>query len=300
MMAATVIVIGPSSQIGSDFCASATNEAITVIKLDQVEFETLDPQALRKVLQNHKAQYVVNASSYGGADRAELHFEDRHFGVHSSMVSLAKLCTDLNLTLIHLSTDYVFSGDYTAPYKEDAKPAPVNIFGKAKLAHEQAIKTYCPKHIILRVGWIFSDNGNNFVLRTLRQLQQQEQVKAVSDQYGCPTYAHDVASVIIAIIKQLECDVEAFGTYHYSGAEVTTWKGFAEAILAAAKKHGASKAQLIEAVTSADWPAKAPRPNYTVLDCHKILATFGIRQRPWRSGLVTVIERAFTPGTRKF
>ena len=118
-------------------------------------------------------------------------------------------------------------------------------------------------------------------------------MKAVSDQHGCPTYASDVARILIAIIKQLECDIDVWGTYHYSGAEVTSWKGFAEAILAAAKKHGVTQAETIDAVTSLEWPARAPRPAYTVLDCSKILNTFGIRQRPWRSGLVKVIDQVF-------
>ena len=164
-----------------------------------------------------------------------------------------------------------------------------------QLAAEKAIKKHCPQHIILRVGWIFSAKGNNFVLRTLRQLQEKHHVKAVSDQQGCPTYASDVASVLVAIIQQLECDINVWGTYHYSGAEVTTWKGFAEAILAAAKKHGVTQVETIDSVTSLEWPANAPRPAYSVLDCTKILSTFGIRQRPWRSGLVKVIDQVFNP-----
>ena len=237
----------------------------------------------------------MNTASYSVVDLAQENPQKTHVSNHDVALVLAQACDELGLPLLHLSSDYVFDGLQRVPYKEDAYTAPVNRFGEAKLAAEKAIKQHCAKHIILRVGWIFSAYGNNFVLRTLRQLQEHHHVKAVSDQQGCPTYANDVARVLIAIIQQLGCDINVWGTYHYSGAEVTSWKGFAEAILAAAKKHGVTQAKTIEAVTSLEWPANAPRPAYSVLDCSKILSTFGIRQRPWRSGLVKVIDQVFKP-----
>jgi dTDP-4-dehydrorhamnose reductase len=254
---------------------------------------SLQLESIQAAIASYKPDYVVNTLSYSVVDLAQDNPHKNHVANHDMAMILAQACHGLDLPLLHLSTDYVFDGEQRAPYKEDAYTAPVNRFGEAKLAAEQAINQHCPKHIIVRVGWIFSAQGNNFVLRTLRQLQEHHYVKAVCDQQGCPTYASDVARVLIAIIKQLDCDINVWGTYHYSGAEVTSWKGFAEAILAAAKKHGVTQAQTIDAVTSLEWPANAPRPAYSVLDCTKILSTFGIRQRPWRSGLVKVIDQVF-------
>jgi dTDP-4-dehydrorhamnose reductase len=290
-----ILVTGASSQVGSALCARALNAGMTVAEFDDTILDSLKLEYIQAVISTSKPDYVVNTTSYSVVDLAQDNPHKSHVANHDVALVLAQACDGLGLPLLHLSSDYVFDGLQRVPYKEDAYTAPVNRFGEAKLSAEKAIKQHCAKHIILRVGWIFSAYGNNFVLRTLRQLQESDHVKAVSDQQGCPTYASDVARVLIAIIMQLECDINVWGTYHYSGAEVTSWKGFAEAILAAAKKHGVTQAQTIDAVTSLEWPANAPRPAYSVLDCTKILSTFGIRQRPWRSGLVKVIDQVFKP-----
>lgn len=290
-----LLVTGASSQVGSALCARALSAGMSVVWFDDSILSSLQLETIQTAIASYKPDYVVNTVSYSVVDLAQDNPQKNHVANHDVAMVLAQACHGLDLPLLHLSSDYVFNGDQRTPYKEDSYEAPVNRFGEAKLAAEQAIKKHCPQHIILRVGWIFSAKGNNFVLRTLRQLQEKHHVKAVSDQQGCPTYASDVASVLVAIIQQLECDINVWGTYHYSGAEVTTWKGFAEAILAAAKKHGLTQVEKIDAVTSLEWPANAPRPAYSVLDCTKILSTFGIRQRPWRSGLVKVIDQVFNP-----
>ena len=290
-----LLVTGASSQVGSALCARALNAGISVVWFDDSILSSLQLKSIQTSIASYKPDYVVNTVSYSVVDLAQGNPQKNHVANHDVAMVLAQACHGLDLPLLHLSSDYVFNGDQRVPYKEDSYTAPVNRFGEAKLAAEQAIKKHCPQHIVLRVGWIFSAKGNNFVLRTLRQLQEKHHVKAVSDQQGCPTYASDVARVLIAIIQQLECDINVWGTYHYSGAEVTTWKGFAEAILAAAKKHGLTQVETIDAVTSLEWPANAPRPAYSVLDCTKTLSTFGIRQRPWRSGLVKVIDQVFSP-----
>ena len=288
-----ILVTGVSSQVGSALCARALSAGVSVVWFDDSILNSLQLESIKAAIVSFKPSYVVNTASYSVVDLAEDNAQKCYFSNHDVAMVLAQACHELALPLLHLSTDYVFDGEQKVPYKEDSFSAPVNRFGVAKLAAEQTIRQYCSDHIILRVGWIFSAQGNNFVLRTLKQLQEHHQVKAVSDQYGCPTYANDVARVLIAIIKQLECDIDVWGTYHYSGAEVTSWKGFAEAILAAAKKHGVTEAEAIDTVTSLEWSAAAPRPAYSVLDCSKIQTTFGIRQRPWRSGLVKVIDQAF-------
>jgi dTDP-4-dehydrorhamnose reductase len=288
-----ILVTGVSSQVGSALCARALSAGVSAVWFDDSILNSLQLESIKAAIVSFKPSYVVNTASYSVVDLAQDNAQKSYVSNHDVAMVLAQACHELALPLLHLSTDYVFDGEQKVPYKEDSFAAPVNRFGVAKLAAEQTIRQYCPHHIILRVGWIFSAQGNNFVLRTLKQLQEHHQVKAVSDQYGCPTYANDVARVLIAIIKQLECDIDVWGTYHYSGAEVTSWKGFAEAILAAAKKHGVTEAEAIDAVTSLEWPAAAPRPAYSVLDCSKIQTTFGIRQRPWRSGLVKVIDQVF-------
>lgn len=288
-----LLITGASSQVGAALSARAIAAGASVVWLDDTILNGLQLESITAAIASYQPSYVVNTASYSVVDLAQENVQKSYISNHDVAMVLAQACHGLGLPLLHLSTDHVFDGEQRVPYKEESVVAPVNRFGEAKLAAEQVIKQHCPNHIIVRVSWIFSAQGNNFVVRTLRQLQEHHQVKAVSDQYGCPTYANDVARVLIAIIKQLECDIDVWGTYHYSGAEVTNWKGFAEAILAAAKKHGVAETETIEAVTSLEWPASAPRPAYSVLDCSKILTTFGIRQRPWRSGLVKVIDQVF-------
>ena len=295
MKTVKLLVTGASSQVGSALCARAVNAGMTVVGFDDTLLNSMQLESIQAAISSSKPDYVVNTASYSVVDSAQENPQKTHVANHDAALFLAQACDELGLPLLHLSSDYVFDGLQRIPYKEDAHTAPVNRYGEAKLAAEKVIEQHCAKHIILRVGWIFSAYGNNFVLRTLRQLQEHHHVQAVSDQQGCPTYANDVARVLIAIIQQLGCNISVWGTYHYSGAEVTSWKGFAEAIFAAAKKHGVTQAKTIEAVTSLEWPANAPRPAYSVLDCSKILSTFGIRQRPWRSGLVKVIDQVFKP-----
>jgi len=288
-----LLVTGASSQIGSALCVRALSAGMSVVWFDDALLKGLDRDAIEASISKHKPDYVINTASFSVVDVAQKELEQSYRVNHDTALILAQVCHKLELPLFHVSTDYVFDGQQQTPYKEEAIAAPVNRFGETKLAAENSINKYCPQHIILRVGWVFSAQGNNFVLRTLRQLQQQHQVRAVEDQRGCPTYASDVARVLIAMVQQIDCGIEVWGTYHYSGAEVATWKGFAEAIHAAAKTHGATQAESIDGVTSLEWPAVAPRPAYTVMDCTKILSTFGIRQRPWRSGLVKVISQVF-------
>lgn len=288
-----ILVTGAASQVGSALSTMTFSDGMCVVSFDDKMLNGLQLESIKAAILSYQPHYVVNTASYSVVDLAQGNVQKSQLANHGVATVLAQACDLLNIPLLHLSSDYVFDGKQRTPYKEDAHAAPVNHFGEAKLAAEQAIKQHCPQHIIVRVGWIFSAQGNNFVVRTLRQLQEHHQVKAVSDQQGCPTYANDVAAMLIAIIKQLDCDINVWGTYHYSGAEVTSWKGFAEAILAAAIKHGVTHAETIDAVTSLEWPANAPRPAYSVLDCSKILTTFGIRQRPWRSGLVKVIDQVF-------
>lgn len=236
MPAIKILVIGASSQVGSALCTRALGVEMSVVSLNDSMQDMMCFDSFQTFVTQHQPNYVVNVMGSSSVDGVQDQLEKQSIAEYETISLLAKVCDALSVPLLHLSTDYVFDGQQHVPYKEDAYTAPVNRYGEVKLSFEKAIRQHCHKHIILRVGWIFSACGNNFVLRTLKQLQNNDAVKAVSDQQGCPTYANDVAGVIIAIINQLECDIEVWGTYHYSGAEVTTWKGFAEAILAAAKK----------------------------------------------------------------
>ncbi|MCP4790141.1 MAG: dTDP-4-dehydrorhamnose reductase [Gammaproteobacteria bacterium] len=289
-----ILVTGAKGQVGAAVCQRALKMGMSVVWFDAKHLDLSDLAQIHTLLAKHKPKFVINCASYSVVDLAEANPEDAYRVNQDGAANVASACADFDVPMLHLSTDYVFDGAQHLPLNEQVPANPVNIFGHSKSAAEELVRENCKQHIILRVGWIFSSSGNNFVLRTLRQIRRQEQIEAVDDQFGCPTYAADVARVFLAIVQQIDCGIDVWGTYHYSGAEVATWKGFAEAILAAVKQQPTTIANKVVAVSSEDWQAPAPRPAFTVLDCSKILGTFGIRQRPWRSGLVKVINSLTT------
>ena len=286
-----ILVTGAKGQVGCAVCQQALRMGMSVVEFDLQTLGLSDLQTTRSVLDKHKPHYVVNCASYSTIDLAEANPDESYRINRDAAANLASACAATHIPLLHLSTDHVFGGCSKQAINEQTIPNPINIYGRSKLAGEVFIRDICSQHIILRASWVFSDQGSNFVTRTLRQIQTQATVKAVDDQQGCPTYANDVAMALLAMIKQVDCGINVWGTYHYSGAEVVTWKSFAEAILTAVKQHPDTVAKNIVSVSSAEWQTVAPRPHFSVLDCRKVLATFGIRQRPWRSGLVKVIQR---------
>ena len=285
-----ILVTGAQGQVGAALCQRALKMDMSVVGVDAQHLDLSDLSQINQLIAEHTPKFVINCASHSVVDRAEANPEEAYRTNRDGAANLATACASFGVILLHLSTDYVFDGTRHLPITEQMPLNPVNIFGHSKSAGEELVREKCHRHIILRVGWVFSSRGNNFVLRTMRQIRRDKQIMAVDDQFGCPTDAVDVARVLLAMVQQIDCGIVVWGTYHYSGAEVVTWKGFAEAILAAVKHQPQTVAEKIVAVTSDDWQAQAPRPAFTVLDCHKILGTFGIRQRPWRAGLVKVIN----------
>ena len=284
------MVTGAKGQVGAAVCQKAEKIGLTVAPFDIKDLMLDDEEGVSHAIYEHQPDYVINCASYSVIDLAESNPEEAYRVNATGAGNIARACAKYNVPLLHLSTDYVFEGSNKQPLHEEVEKNPINVYGKSKSDGENLVSSHWHKHIILRIGWIFSTRGNNFVLRTWRQMQENKKIVAVDDQYGCPTDALDVARVLIAMVQQIDCNIEVWGTYHYGGAEVVTWKGFAEAILAAIKSFPDVQAESIKPVSSDEWPALAPRPYYTALDCRKITSTFGIRQRPWRAGLVKVIN----------
>ena len=285
-----LLVIGTQCQVGAAVCKQAAAVGMEVVACTSTDLDLCSRLQIDKILGLNQPQYVINTAGYAYIDRAECEADLCYALNRDATANLAQACANHNVPLLHVSSDYVFDGQLNQPYTETHVTNPINLFGRSKLQGEAKVNEYCPQHLILRVGWLFSAQGNNFVSRTLAQVQQQDQIKAVCDQFGCPTPAVDVARVLVAMVQQVDCNIEVWGTYHYCGAEVTTWQGFAEAILAAAKRHPDTRATAIEAVSSSNFPAQALRPQYSVLDCKKIQSVFGICQKPWRAGLVQAIN----------
>lgn len=291
---AKVFICGADGQIGHALAELLSQQqGIDCVALGRRKLDVTDAVQVQQQLERHLPDYVVNCAGFNRVDEAERQPEQAQAVNTTGAGNLAAACNQLSIPLLHLSSDYVFDGHYASGYSEDDEASPLGVFGRSKWAGEEAVRAVLAQHLILRVSWVFSARGDNYLLRTLEQARHEPVIDAVDDRRGCPTSADDVARVILAILRQLTCGIDVWGTYHYCGAEITSRYGFSEAILAAARQYEELAVQELRAVASADFPAAAQRPASSVLKCRKLLSTFGIRQRPWRSELQRVIREFY-------
>ncbi|KEA64503.1 dTDP-4-dehydrorhamnose reductase [Marinobacterium lacunae] len=289
-----ILITGAQGQIGRALVSLLERDPdFIVTACSRRQLDITNKKQLADVLAEVLPDYVVNCAGFNRVDPAEQD-PQRAYAVNAEGVAgLAAMCGEMSIPLLHLSSDYVFDGHYASGYKESDEAAPLGIYGDSKWQGEEHIRRLLPRHIILRVSWIFSACGTNFLLRTLEQARHEPCIQAVDDRRGCPTSSQDVARVLSAILKQLANGAEAWGTYHYCGAEITTRYGFSEAILAAARQYEELAVEELLPVSSRDMPEAAERPASSVLKCNKLLNTFGIRQRPWRSELQRLVRELY-------
>ncbi len=276
----TILVTGANGQLGNE---------MQVISLSYPEYNYLfvtkealaidDNEAVKQYFKKHEIDYCVNCAAYTAVDKAELEIEKALLINATAVGNLAEICKINNAQFIHISTDYVFDGTATVPYKEDSEVSPVSNYGATKLKGEQLALQNNPASIIIRTSWVYSSFGNNFVKTMLRLMKDKEQISVVSDQVGCPTYAADLAAAIMKIIKFPHA-VQLAGIYNYSNAGIINWHQFATAI----KEITGSKC-LVNPIPSSQYPTPAKRPAYSVLDTSKIRYNFKIEIPQWKDSL---------------
>jgi dTDP-4-dehydrorhamnose reductase len=226
---------------------------------------------------------VVNAAAYTAVDKAEEE-ETLAYRINAEAVEvLARSCAARGVPLIHVSTDYVYDGAKSAPYREDDATAPLNAYGRTKLAGEEMIRRHLPAHVILRTSWIYGGHGRNFLKTMLRLGRERDEVRVVADQHGAPTSAMSLAMAIRAIARGLAAS-PSFGTFHYADGGETSWCGFAEEIF----RQAGLRARAVP-IATADYPTPARRPANSRLDTAKISRTFGVRPPAWQSSLAAVL-----------
>lgn len=279
-----ILLLGGSGQVGSEVRRVAQSNNIECISPSSSELDITDPTSIEKALTDClPIDFIVNASAYTAVDNAEdepaLAYKINRDGPRF----LAEACSQHNIPLLHLSTDYVFNGRSDTPYREDMVMEPLGVYGASKAAGEEAIRSILPQHIILRTAWVYGAHGSNFVKTMLRLGQEHPQLKVVSDQTGCPTAAAEIANTVIAILTDMTAKPQnRWGTYHYCSADCTTWAEFAEATFTEVKaiRSDYPSVQVIP-ISTAEYPTKAARPGYSVLDCSKIEQVFGITPKSW-------------------
>ncbi|KNE88170.1 dTDP-4-dehydrorhamnose reductase, partial [Puccinia striiformis f. sp. tritici PST-78] len=242
-----------------------------------------------KAVADFQPNVIVNAAAYTAVDKAETEFGIAAMINEIGPKNLALAANEVGARLVHVSTDYVFDGEMDRPYIETAKTNPLGVYGKTKLDGELAVVLIQPEALIIRTAWVFSEYGNNFVKTMLRLAQDRDTLGVVSDQFGCPTYAGDIAQAIIVLLQ----NKAAGGVYHFCGDEIVTWNEFAVAIFASALKKGVlAKMPVVNGINTAQYPTPAKRPKYSVLDCGKIMDQ-GVILSVWKDRIDEVITAIY-------
>jgi dTDP-4-dehydrorhamnose reductase len=278
------LIIGGSGQLGQCIKSIADQyRAIDIISPGEGDANILDVESLEKLFEYHSPQYCINCAAYTAVDKAESDEVTAGQVNRDGAKNLAELCNKYNTVLIHISTDFVFSGNNYLPYSEIDLPAPVNVYGLTKLEGEQVIAEKTSRFFIIRTSWLYSEFGNNFVKTMLRLGREKPELKVVADQVGTPTYGVDLARFILSIV---ESQSAAYGTYHYSNEGVASWYDFAKAIFEIAKIEIP-----VAPVRSCEFLTPAKRPAFSVMDKAKARNEFKLAIPYWRDSLVACIAK---------
>ena len=274
----TILVTGANGQLGREFQQLENHyPTYTFLFLTKEQLSITDENAVNVFFKNNLINFCINCAAYTGVDKAETE-QETAMEVNASAVGiLARACKNHHAKFIHISTDYVFDGKGKIPYTEKDDTNPVNYYGQTKLTGEQNALVENNETIIIRTAWVYSSFGNNFVKTIIRLMKERASLGIVSDQFGSPTYAADLAEAIMKIIGTNNFNA---GIYHYTNKGKISWYDFAKEIL-----HRLNSICVVNAISTSQFPTPAARPSYSVLDTTKIEDTFQITIPEWKESL---------------
>lgn len=283
-----ILVTGANGQLGHEMQRVAKNSQHTFTFTDVAEsYKKLDItniDAIREMVKELGIKLIVNCAAYTNVDKAESDYDTANMLNNTAAGNLAAAMKEVDGTLIHISTDYVFQGDRNTPCREDWVTNPLGVYGKTKLAGEKAIEATGCKHIIIRTAWLYSQWGKNFVKTMQNLTATKDSLKVVFDQVGTPTFAGDLADVIAHIINTNQ--LEKTGIYHFSNEGVCSWFDFAKLIC-----EMSGNTCDIQPCYSEDFPSPVERPHFSVLDKSKLKKTFGFKVPYWTDSLKVCIKQ---------
>ncbi|WP_336773956.1 dTDP-4-dehydrorhamnose reductase [Paenibacillus sp. MMO-58] len=270
-----VAVTGANGQLGRELALLDTEGQFEIIGLSRTELDITDLEQCRSVLARLRPDAVIHCAAYTAVDKAEAE-PDEAFRINAAGTrNIAVAAREVGAKLCAVSTDYVFDGTGKVPYKEHDQTNPRTVYGKSKLAGEQAVSSLHDRYFIVRTSWVFGAYGNNFVKTMLKLASEREQLKVVADQWGSPTYTRDLAIFLLELVS-----TDYFGIYHASNSGVCSWFEFAKAIM-----EESGSGTRIEPCTTEEFPRPAPRPHYSVMD-HVAIRSNGFTPLPhWREAL---------------
>lgn len=297
-----ILLTGAGGQVGRELLATL-GELGDVIAPTRMELDLLDAHSVRSAIRHIRPRWIINPAAYTAVDKAESEPEAAHAVNAAAVAVMAEEALAVGAGVLHFSTDYVFDGTKAQPYKEEDATGPQSVYGRTKLAGEQALAQSGAAHIIFRTSWVYGATGKNFLLTVLRLAREREEVKIVADQHGAPTWSRDLAKLTAHVLSQCERSAaerggslrtaleQRNGVYHACGAGETTWFGFAQEGIRLAQEFGggAPYANLLP-ITTSEYPTPAQRPHNSRLNCDKLSEAFGWRMMDWRASVEVVMH----------
>ncbi|MDC3169699.1 dTDP-4-dehydrorhamnose reductase [Paracoccaceae bacterium] len=275
-----ILVFGKTGQVASEL-----QRLGDVLALGRNQADLSDPIACVQRIRALSPSAVINAAAYTAVDKAE---EDEELATiinGDTPTAIARVCAEMQIPLVHISTDYVFEGMGKVPWKPSDTTEPQNAYGRSKLAGETGILGSAATYVILRTSWVVSAHGTNFIKTMLRLSEARDTLRVVADQIGGPTPARDIASACLMIAQHLQDDPAKSGTYHYSGAPSVSWADFASEIFAQA-----ARSVTVLPIQTTEYQTPAKRPLNSRMDCKTTVSTFGVKQPDWRVGLSEILK----------
>lgn len=279
-----ILVFGKTGQVAQELARISAD----AVFLSRAEADLSVPGQCAEAIQAYKPDAVINAAAFTNVDQAEEQEDEASIINGAAPGEMARACAKLGNPLVHLSTDYVFDGTGAEPIHNNAPPAPLNAYGRSKLAGEEAVRAAGGAHAIMRTSWVFSAHGSNFVKTMLRLAQDRTSISVVGDQIGGPTAARDIARACLSIAETLISNPDKSGFVHYAGTPDVSWADFARHIFALA---GIDVS--VDELTSSDYPSAAIRPQNSRLNC-RTLDQFGLVRPAWKPALVDVLDELGT------
>lgn len=279
-----LLITGAKGQLGSELVSRAAKIG-QVISMERHNLDITVLDRVRRTLFFHHPDVVLNAAAYTAVDRAEVEPDAARKVNRDGPRHLAVVCRELDIPLVHFSTDYVFDGTARDPYRPDDVASPLGVYGQTKWEGEEEIRSTVERHLILRTAWLFGCHGHNFVKTILRLAGERDELRVANDQTGSPTAAGDLAAASLTSIEQALATNAGWGTHHFVNAGVTTWHRFAEKIIELARKHDSVRTRKIVGISTSELVLSAARPAYSVLDTSSLTRTFGTVPRPWHEPL---------------
>ena len=287
-----IVVTGKEGQVDTSLAYLGEAQGLTIIRLGLPEIDLSDPASLAGPIMAARPDVIISSAAYTAVDKAESEPELAQKINGDGPGELACIAAKLNVPILHLSTDYVFAGDKDGIYNEDDAPAPTSVYGATKLSGEQQIAAATPNHVIFRTAWVYSPFGNNFVKTMLRLGETRDALNVVADQYGCPTYAPEIARALLSAARRVVGDPDPAlrGVFHLTGQGETHWAGFAEAIFKGAEARG-RKLIRVNPIPGSQYPTPAKRPANSRLSGEKLLRIYSLKLDPWRVSLDDCLTR---------